>query len=193
MLLAERTAASRAMSPTSSRPTCREAAIARARGGRYTPVRDPAWAADPADARWFDQDGEELVAKPELVRLVSFRRHNLVDRAAALRAVRRDPVPQRAAVFLAARPRRTVFDSLADALRPGGVLILGAGETTIGQTERFTPSQRCPRRLRSRAGRSRPDGFALARADADAMFVGVRDPDLSALRPISTSATRRSR
>ena len=27
-------------------------------------------------------------------------------------------------------------------MRPGGLLVLGAGETVIGQTERFVPSRR---------------------------------------------------
>jgi len=36
--------------------------------------------------------------------------------------------------------RRQVFDTLASAIRPGGLLALGAGETVIGQTEHFAPS-----------------------------------------------------
>jgi chemotaxis protein methyltransferase CheR len=35
-----------------------------------------------------------------------------------------------------------VLDRLAKVLRPDGVLVLGAGETVIGQTEAFKPSQR---------------------------------------------------
>ncbi|MFZ4747705.1 MAG: CheR family methyltransferase [Sphingomonas sp.] len=35
--------------------------------------------------------------------------------------------------------RTHVFDHLADALKPGGILMLGAGETVLGQTERFLP------------------------------------------------------
>jgi chemotaxis protein methyltransferase CheR len=36
--------------------------------------------------------------------------------------------------------RRHVFARLAEVLRPGGLLVLGAGETVIGQTEAFRPS-----------------------------------------------------
>ena len=38
--------------------------------------------------------------------------------------------------------RRKVLARLAEALRPGGLLVLGAGETVIGQTDAFRPSQR---------------------------------------------------
>ena len=31
---------------------------------------------------------------------------------------------------------------IAGTLRPGGLLLLGAGETVIGQSERFVPSRR---------------------------------------------------
>ena len=89
---------------------------------------------------WFDQDGDDFVARPALVRLVSFRRNNLVA----------DPPPygqfdvilcRNVLLYFASATRKLVFDQLAGALRPGGVLILGAGETTIGQTDRFVPSQ----------------------------------------------------
>jgi chemotaxis protein methyltransferase CheR len=36
--------------------------------------------------------------------------------------------------------RRHVFARLAEVLRPGGLLVLGAGETVIGQTDAFRPS-----------------------------------------------------
>ena len=50
------------------------------------------------------------------------------------------------AVFLTqSHPLQTkadVFIRFARALRPGGVLVLGAGETVIGQTDAFEPSRR---------------------------------------------------
>jgi chemotaxis protein methyltransferase CheR len=118
-----------------------ETAIARARGGRYSQFEIQRGLPIRRMLAWFDQDGEEFVAKPELAKLVSFRRHNLVA----------EPPPyglfdvilcRNVLLYFSGASRRTVFDHLADALRPGGVLILGAGETTIGQTDRFSPSQR---------------------------------------------------
>jgi chemotaxis protein methyltransferase CheR len=40
-------------------------------------------------------------------------------------------------MYLQPGARRMAFDRLAVALEPGGVLMLGAGETVIGQTDRF--------------------------------------------------------
>jgi chemotaxis protein methyltransferase CheR len=44
--------------------------------------------------------------------------------------------------YFAPRLREKVLDGMADMLRPGGLLLLGAGETVIGQSERFRPSMR---------------------------------------------------
>ena len=117
-----------------------EAAIARARAGRFSQFEIQRGLPIRRALKWFSQDGEEWVATPELIRLVQFRRHNLVA----------EPAPygqfdiilcRNVLLYFPSAIRRGVFDRLADALRPGGLLILGAGETTIGQTERFAPSQ----------------------------------------------------
>ncbi len=39
--------------------------------------------------------------------------------------------------------RREAFDRLGDQLAPDGALMLGAGETVIGQTERFAADREC--------------------------------------------------
>jgi chemotaxis protein methyltransferase CheR len=44
--------------------------------------------------------------------------------------------------YLTPALRTQVLDKIATVLRPGGLLVLGAGETVIGQTERFVPSRR---------------------------------------------------
>ena len=91
--------------------------------------------------RWFDSLGGDWVARPELVRMITFRRHNLVDEAAP--AGKFDAILCRNVLFYLAPHRRAqVLDKFASALNPGGLLVLGAGETVIGQTERFRPSQR---------------------------------------------------
>jgi chemotaxis protein methyltransferase CheR len=43
-------------------------------------------------------------------------------------------------LYLTPEDRRQILDRFATILQPGGVLVLGAGETTIGQTEAFQPS-----------------------------------------------------
>jgi chemotaxis protein methyltransferase CheR len=70
---------------------------------------------------------------------VQFRQHNLTG----------DPAPpgrfdiilcRNVMLYFSVSLRRQVFDTLATAIRPGGLLALGAGETVIGQTEHFAPS-----------------------------------------------------
>lgn len=140
MLMAERTAAVASQADIVATDVS-PAAISRARAGRYSQFEIQRGLPVRRMLQWFDQDDEEWVARGDLVRLVSFRRHNLVS----------EPPPfglfdlilcRNVLLYFAGEVRRSVFDRLADALRPGGVLILGAGETTIGQTHRFKPSQR---------------------------------------------------
>jgi chemotaxis protein methyltransferase CheR len=90
--------------------------------------------------RWFDAAGGDWAAKPELMRQISFRRINLV--ADALPPGKFDVVLCRnVLLYLSPTLRRQVLDRLAGVMRPGGLLVLGAGETVIGQTEAFRPSQ----------------------------------------------------
>lgn len=140
MLMAERAAAGEG-APDIVATDVSQTAIARARAGRYSQFEIQRGLPVRRMLDWFEQDGDEWVARGELVRLVSFRRHNLVS----------EPPPfgmfdlllcRNVLLYFSGEMRRRVFDRLADALRPGGVLILGAGETTIGQTDRFRPSQR---------------------------------------------------
>jgi chemotaxis protein methyltransferase CheR len=45
-------------------------------------------------------------------------------------------------LYLSTPTKMAVFERFAGALRPGGTLVLGAGETVIGQTPLFEPSRR---------------------------------------------------
>ncbi|WNO52768.1 CheR family methyltransferase [Stakelama saccharophila] len=130
------------------------AAIDRARTGSYSqfeiqrglPVRQM--------IRWFVEGGEQWSARPELKRLVQFRRNNLVE----------DPPPagrfdiilcRNVLMYFPSALRRSTLDSLASVLRPQGLLIMGAGETVIGQTEALVPSER-------HRGMYRPDAAGAA-------------------------------
>ena len=85
---------------------------------------------------WFEQEGESWHATTALKRLVQFRRHNVLERP---------PLPGRFDVILCrnvllyfpAEVRGAAFDRLASAIERDGVLMLGAGETVLGQTTRF--------------------------------------------------------
>lgn len=118
-----------------------DGALARARLGRFTQFEIQRGLPIRRMMRWFDADGGEWVAKPELMRRLTFRKANLVGD---------HPTPGRfdlvmcrnVLLYLAPERRHAVLGRLAAALRPGGLLVLGAGETVIGQTDAFAPSSR---------------------------------------------------
>ena len=141
MLFAERAQATPGASmPEIVATDVSDAAIARARGGRYTQFEIQRGLPIRRMMQWFDAAGADWVAKPELVKLVSFRRHNLT--------AERPPAGQfdivlcrNVLLYLGTPMKAEVFERFASALRPGGLLVLGAGETTIGQTRLFEPSR----------------------------------------------------
>lgn len=119
-----------------------DTAVARARSGKFTQFEVQRGLPIRRLMQWFDGDGSgEWVAKPELVRLVQFRRANLVA----------DPAPpgrfdlvlcRNVLLYLSPAAKQPVFEHLAGALRPDGLFVMGAGETVIGQTRLFEPSPR---------------------------------------------------
>lgn len=118
-----------------------ETAIARARAGRYTQFEIQRGLSVGRMIRWFENKADCWVARAELLRHVVYRRQNLLIDPAPLGQF--DAVFCRNLLFYLAPPaRRQALERLAGALRPGGVLVLGAGETVIGQSDAFQPSQR---------------------------------------------------
>lgn len=139
MLFAERLAQTGQVEPEILATDVSEAAIARAKIGRYSqfeiqrglPVRQM--------IKWFDGADADWTARPELLRKVTYRRHNLVADSAPVG--RFDVILCRnVLLYLSPVLRKCVFDLLSNVIRPGGFLVLGAGETVIGQTEAFAPS-----------------------------------------------------
>jgi chemotaxis protein methyltransferase CheR len=139
MLLAERDGAHRSL-PEIVATDVSDAAISRGRDGRFTQFEIQRGLPVRRMINWFEADGDEWVARPELRRMVAFRRHNLVGEA---------PPPGRfdivlcrnVMLYLASEPKAAIFANFAAALEPGGILALGAGETVIGQTKVFVPSK----------------------------------------------------
>jgi chemotaxis protein methyltransferase CheR len=118
-----------------------EGALTRARAGRFSQFEIQRGLPVRRMMRWFDSVGGDWIAKPELMRMVAFRRHNLV--ADAPPVGRFDAIFCRNVLFYLSPARRSaVFDRLAAALRPDGLLVLGAGETVIGLSDQFRPSPR---------------------------------------------------
>ncbi len=140
MLFAERTAGA-PLPPEIVATDVSETALARARAGRYTQFEVQRGLPIRRLMRWFEQVRDDWVAAPELTRTIHYRRLNLV--ADAPPPGRFDLVLCRnVLLYLAPDMKARVFATLAAALRPGGLLVLGAGETVIGQTRLFEPSRR---------------------------------------------------
>jgi len=110
------------------------ATVAQARRGSYTQFEIQRGLPVRTMLQHFTQSKDEWVIDPTIRETVRFGTHNLLESAPG----RFDLILCRnVLMYLEPRIRRTVFDRLADALEPGGVLMLGAGETVIGQTDRF--------------------------------------------------------
>lgn len=141
MLFDEKWVGRTTMTPEIVATDVSDIALARARSGRYSQFEIQRGLPIRRMVRWFESEGDAWVANPELVRRIAFRRMNLVS----------DPLPigrfdvilcRNVLLYLNAELRRTAFERFATVIRPGGVLVLGAGETVIGQTEAFRPSAR---------------------------------------------------
>lgn len=115
------------------------AAVAQARLGRYSQFEVQRGLGVAELLRHFDQDGDQWRIKRPVAGHCRFAVHNLLD-----------PPPGRFDVVLCrnvllyfpATARAQVFARLEAALAPDGVLILGAGETVLGQTDAFRPDMR---------------------------------------------------
>ena len=112
------------------------AAVARARVGSFSQFEIQRGLPVQRMMRWFDTVGGNWVARPELLARVAVRCHNLVSDPPL--GGRFDVILCRnVLLYFSPEHRRRVFARLAAALRPDGALLLGAGETVIGQTDLF--------------------------------------------------------
>lgn len=118
-----------------------DAAVTRGRAARYTQFEIQRGLPVRRMMRWFTAVGDDWVARDELRAMVSFRQLNLIA----------DPVPpgrfdiilcRNVMLYLAIEPKQAIFANFARALAAEGMLVLGAGETVIGQTRLFEPSPR---------------------------------------------------
>jgi chemotaxis protein methyltransferase CheR len=117
------------------------AAIARARSGRYTQFEIQRGLPVAQMLRRFDQIGEEWQVTQGLRDAVRFRVHNLlgVPPAGLFDVV----LCRNVLLYFSADVRGLVFGRIASAMPDDGLLMLGAGETVIGQTDRFVSDYEC--------------------------------------------------
>jgi chemotaxis protein methyltransferase CheR len=113
-----------------------ESAVRRARDGVYTQFEVQRGLGINQMIRWFEECEGGWRAIEALRRMVHFQVHNLIEPA---------PPPggfdivlcRNVLLYLNAERRALIFDRIAGAMAPDGWLMLGAGETVIGQTSRL--------------------------------------------------------
>jgi chemotaxis protein methyltransferase CheR len=111
-----------------------ETVVARARRGRYSQFEIQRGLPVRTMLRWFEQDGDDWLVDNRLRRMIRFATHSLTTPPPG----QYDVILCRNVLMYFAPPvRRAVFERLHEALAPEGILMLGAGETVIGQTTRF--------------------------------------------------------
>ncbi|HEV2865241.1 MAG TPA: protein-glutamate O-methyltransferase CheR [Allosphingosinicella sp.] len=118
-------------------------AIARARAGVYSQFEVQRGLPIVQMVRWFEElGGGEWGIAPSLLEAVRFEAASLMDPPP--RPGRFDIVLCRnVLLYFSPEMRRLAFTRLAQAVAPDGTLMLGAGETVIGQTEAFVSDPQC--------------------------------------------------
>jgi len=120
-----------------------KAAIARAKAGTYSQFEVQRGLPVMQMIRWFDElGGGDWRISETLRRQVRFEARNIIDTP---------PAPGRFDIILCRNlllyfspdMRRLAFNRLAEAIAPDGALMLGAGETVMGQTDRFASDADC--------------------------------------------------
>ena len=120
-----------------------KAAIARAKSGTYSQFEVQRGLPVMQMIRHFDElGGGDWRVSDALRRQVRFEARNIIDKP---------PAPGRFDIILcrnlllyfAPEMRRLAFNRMAEAIAPDGTLMLGAGETVLGQTDRFASDAEC--------------------------------------------------
>jgi len=118
-------------------------AIERARAGVYSQFEVQRGLPVMQMIRWFEElgGGDWGIAR-QLRDMVRFEARNIIEPPPA--PGRYDIILCRnVLLYFAPDMRRLAFNRLAEACQPDGALMLGAGETVIGQTDRFVSDAEC--------------------------------------------------
>jgi chemotaxis protein methyltransferase CheR len=115
-------------------------ALAQARRGRYSQFEIQRGLPVMLMLKYFDQDDTDWQLKDKVRKSVSFATHNLLDSPRNL-GVFDLILCRNMLMYLCDENRRQVLENLANAQTPDGILMLGAAETVIGQTDRFEASR----------------------------------------------------
>ncbi len=91
--------------------------------------------------RWMEPDGDEWRISPELRNMIDFRVDNLCEPKAP-KGEYDIILCRNVLLYFDAERKQELFSIFARHSAPGGWLLLGAGETTIGLTTQFAASQK---------------------------------------------------
>lgn len=117
-----------------------EDVLDRAASGRFTQLEVNRGLPAAMLVRWFTRDGTEWVLSDSVRRRVDFRRLNLVRPFPPMGPF--DVVLLRNVLIYFDVPMKIqVLEAVAEVMRPGGYLLLGAAETTYGLVETFERAQ----------------------------------------------------
>ena len=114
-------------------------AIEQARGGTYSQFEIQRGISVSQMLNFFEETKQGWQASDRIRSMTRFEQQNVLDFP---------PLPGRfdlvlcrnVLLYFAPETRRAAFDRLAGGLASDGLLMLGAGETVVGQTEKFEPS-----------------------------------------------------
>lgn len=120
-----------------------ETAINRARVGIYSQFEVQRGLAASRLVRWFDKVPDGWLVNGNLRRRVDFSVQNFLEDAPPLPEAADIIMCRNVLLYFDADTRRQAFAKLAAACAPHGFLVLGAGETVMGQTDDFVISPRC--------------------------------------------------
>ena len=114
-------------------------AIAGARSGIYSQFEIQRGISVAQMLNFFTATGDGWQACDRIRQMIRFEQHNVLD--AVPPPAQFDLVLCRnVMLYFDIATRKKVFDRIAGALGPGGWLMLGAGETVVGQTDSFEPA-----------------------------------------------------
>ena len=115
-------------------------AIARARSGLFSQIDVQRGLAINDLLKWFEPSGDDWKVSQELLRMIDFRVDNLFD--PKVPSGQFDIILCRnVLLYFSNEMRGRVFGTLSKFIKPDGFLMLGAGETVIGQTQSFKSSR----------------------------------------------------
>ncbi|WP_265570629.1 CheR family methyltransferase [Sphingomicrobium nitratireducens] len=113
-----------------------DAVISKARRAHYTQFEVQRGLGIQETIRWFEEDEDGWQANEKLRKMVKFEVRNILD-APPMGGPFDLVLCRNVLLYLNNERRRAAFERISTVIAPDGGLLLGAGETVIGQTERF--------------------------------------------------------